>query len=299
MGVIRRRVRREDREAGGVTDENPIVEGGQLRQELIDAARKRLITEGLTVLDVAEWAEAEAARAGVGPLARRVEADGFDPMSEPFWSIPMTLAWIMQRNESVVREMWDLYRSEFDDWVYQEADPRLIRQRPPAGEIDLIALSPVADPLPFEKAVTALKRALLEGEIDATAVDVRGKRDSLNATQWIDLDLSDSDRGYVLKNRYTGQVFRDARLKRGRAIAMWPDASFHESTSVRRPVRGADLDRCARAYLNTEHPTQGAFWSYAKEEFPYNQVTKRGANMALENAGFRPLPGRPKKNKTE
>lgn len=43
-------------------------------------------------------AEAEAARLGLPPLASSPDPKQCDPMVEAWWTIPMTIAWIMWRN---------------------------------------------------------------------------------------------------------------------------------------------------------------------------------------------------------
>lgn len=62
-------------------------------------------------------AEAEAVRLGLGPFARRPDPADFDPVNEAWWSLPMTIAWILWRSRDQVREYWDEYRIECIDWI--------------------------------------------------------------------------------------------------------------------------------------------------------------------------------------
>ena len=40
-------------------------------------------------------------------------------MQEPFWSLPMALAWIICRDAEAVRSQWDSYRKECWDWQHK------------------------------------------------------------------------------------------------------------------------------------------------------------------------------------
>jgi hypothetical protein len=42
-------------------------------------------------------AESEAKRQGLGKLASEPDPNDYDPMREPFWTLPMTVAWIAYR----------------------------------------------------------------------------------------------------------------------------------------------------------------------------------------------------------
>jgi hypothetical protein len=60
------------------------------RDDLIDDVRKGRLTP--------EQAEAEAARLSIGELARQPDRRAFKPMGEPFWTLPMAVAWIAWRS---------------------------------------------------------------------------------------------------------------------------------------------------------------------------------------------------------
>jgi hypothetical protein len=62
-------------------------------------------------------AEAEVGRLGLPPLIPVVNPEDWDPRSEVFWTLPMTLAWIMTRDWGAVRDMWPLYREKHLTWL--------------------------------------------------------------------------------------------------------------------------------------------------------------------------------------
>jgi hypothetical protein len=78
------------------------------RDDILDRASRGEITP--------EQAEEEALRLGVGPLARRPDSDAFDPMKEPWWTLPMAAAWVIWRTPAAVRRVWQAYRSEVREW---------------------------------------------------------------------------------------------------------------------------------------------------------------------------------------
>jgi hypothetical protein len=82
------------------------------RDELIENVKHGLMTP--------EAAEAEAARLGLARLASEPDGNAFDPMSETWWSLPMTVAWIAWRTPEKVRAYWDKYRRECWDWHYRD-----------------------------------------------------------------------------------------------------------------------------------------------------------------------------------
>jgi hypothetical protein len=63
-----------------------------------------------------EQAEAWARDNGHPPFASSPDPALFDPMTEPFWTMAMTAAWIMWRTPEAVRENWNAYRSECSVW---------------------------------------------------------------------------------------------------------------------------------------------------------------------------------------
>src|SRR5271163_1079121 len=44
------------------------------------------------------------------------DSDAFDPMKEPWWTLPMAAAWVIWRTPAAVRRVWQVYRSEVREW---------------------------------------------------------------------------------------------------------------------------------------------------------------------------------------
>src|SRR5450432_3463341 len=75
---------------------------------LIDRVRRGQMTP--------EQAEAEAAQQGFGPIATKPARIHFDPNKMPWWSLPMTLAWIAWRTADQVQENCAEYRENWLEW---------------------------------------------------------------------------------------------------------------------------------------------------------------------------------------
>jgi hypothetical protein len=64
-----------------------------------------------------EQAEAEARAAGFGTLERHPNPADYDPIREPFWTLPMTLAWIIYRSADPVARLMDSFQAETRIWL--------------------------------------------------------------------------------------------------------------------------------------------------------------------------------------
>ena len=144
-------------------------------------------------------AESEAKRLGLGPFASEPDPNDYSPMREPFWTLPMTVAWIAYRTEDAVRNWWDEYRKEcfwyFQEWrvgpdgpVYQG---HFLKRRSNATLVRLQmadAKRDVAHPMSVAEAIDVLWQALRSGDLDASGIDEdTGQRVPIPAQQWHDL----------------------------------------------------------------------------------------------------------------
>jgi len=73
------------------------------RQSILERFRRDEITR--------EEADAEARACGFASLEARPDPSEFDPLAEPFWTVPMALAWIIYGSADSVRELMESYRA--------------------------------------------------------------------------------------------------------------------------------------------------------------------------------------------
>jgi hypothetical protein len=80
-----------------------------LREELISRAKLGEITP--------ESAESEAMLFDCGPLKLSPESLDFDPQTEAQWTLLMALVWIIERDLTAVRAVWNRARRNATEWI--------------------------------------------------------------------------------------------------------------------------------------------------------------------------------------
>jgi hypothetical protein len=169
-------------------------------------------------------AERRATELGLTPLISSPNQNDFDPIAEPFWSIPMALAWIMTRDANSVREMWDRWRAEKEFWSWSRwqvpggpiYEGYLIKVDGPVGLISLSVASAFWQTegrvfISRNGATAELLKALQAGTIGATGIPTEGAhRTPISAYHWRDLDLYEEKHRIVVRtNRGLGTGYDD------------------------------------------------------------------------------------------
>jgi hypothetical protein len=214
-----------------------------VRDDIIDKVRRGEMTPA--------QAEAEAVRLDVKPFAIVPEPARFDPFREPWWTLPMAVAWIAWRSTDRVREFWDPYRSECWDWQLREwrngSDGpvyagHFLEQRRPAT-LSLLSfverhdssqgLLP-AGAISINDAKAKLWEALSEHALEATGISTdTGERTSIPACGWRNLrDLEERGRD-ALRVRdasgvWTDRGYNDVALRRQNIMAIWQPHRLEE-----------------------------------------------------------------------
>ena len=266
----------------------PEARASKLRAHIVRRVRFGELTK--------EQGEAEAMRAGIGPLAREPDKSRFDPMPEVWWSLAMTLAWIVWRRAEPVRFAWDDYRQEFWRWAGQfslkesadsgSPDEALL----PADyttRIDLVPLSPVsalqvarwadrASPksrpvIDGRRALKDLLDRLQEGKLVAAGIPPEGKgRVEILDAVWIDLTFKThqswpADAVGALKD--DAPRYRSVRVRRAAVMALWPTFD-PEAASVRTGAPGRPTTKhlmIEEAKLRLNNGWRGSLKELSKE----------------------------------
>lgn len=232
-----------------------------------------------------EEAEAEAQKAGVGPLATDPSPDQFDPMKEPYWTLAMALAWIIWKEPNKVRSYWNDYRREC--WVWREREHRV----PPDGQVQrgshleqekLVSLHDVwkreaaVSERGDETASTALAefwKALETGALRASGIRY-GKelRHEIPPFEWIDLssvDYAEGRQEAVFSN--TGALrFEAVRVARTDVEAIWPAPP--SSAKAAKDCKAFLIEKM-KASPTKRTLTNKQLWNEARAEFP--RLSKR------------------------
>ena len=251
-------------------------------------------------------AEAEARKAGVGPLATEGPVADFDPRAEIFWTLAMALAWGIWRDRTKVREYWNDYRRQC--WVWMPPDSQLQKgwslHRPRYVSLHDVwhdasgsgEAKPRATQMQDE-----LWKALSSGQITATGIPAgQEARLSVPAYEWIDLSPLDWIPGHeegIFSHSGDAVRYESVRVARKDIIALWPAPS---------PKAKAESD--CRAFLVEKFSASPTFrqqsrrelWEEASKNFP--GLSARQFNRAREQAIYKTKahawsgPGAPRKS---
>ena len=148
--------------------------------------------------------ENELKAKGLQPLAMTPDPDQYDPMAEVWWTLAMSLAWIIFRTPHAVRQAWWAYRGEFRIW----SDPREIEfMRDGHREICMgyellrsydLSVGEISGQYFYhrvnekavmagEDALSSLWRNLESGQVVAEGVRDGKARSPIRDAEWIDL----------------------------------------------------------------------------------------------------------------
>jgi hypothetical protein len=169
-------------------------------------------------------AEAEAKRLGLGPLARKPkESSSFDPMNEPWWTLPMALAWIVWRRPQQVLRCWDKYRLKCWAWRWALGRHRLVQDRPATLRLLLRAersaealkgpgTKIIKSVMSVRSAKAELWRALQDGTLQATGINFdTGRRVRIPDLEWHDLEcIEEEGRDIVRARNITARLIKRA-----------------------------------------------------------------------------------------
>ncbi len=196
-------------------------------------------------------ADAELSKLGLDPFEHTPDPATFDPMQEAYWSVVMTLAWIVWRAPEPVREVWDAYRAETVRWVAHDrtapcecgSGPRVNRieyvlENP--GQAEVIHLSLMqrqygGGQCSPDEAGRLLLQELRAGRITAEGRDTSTlTRHSITSQEWRnDMYFREMDHGpsRVRAESRTGGGARydDVLIERADVVRIWaPDGSQSE-----------------------------------------------------------------------
>jgi hypothetical protein len=198
----------------------------------VQALLKRISEGAITPQEAEQQALAE----GLGPLLIQPDPAKFDPLREPFWTIIMTLVWIMVRSPDEVREVWDAFRCGHMDWHHHDENGQWsLRQRRP---VDLKRLKlfynlqpafdqQVAFKMSVDEALRLLRRELQSGTIEATGIFVGSmRRERIAPVLWCDLKaFSHREQDYVTTEpggNWGGTQFEQMLFPSAAVLAIWP-----------------------------------------------------------------------------
>jgi hypothetical protein len=188
-------------------------------------------------------AEAKLKELGFPPLALQPDPADYDPIEQVWWSLPMTVAWIVWRASIEVCEAWDTFRKQGSFWEHARwrigVDGPVhegwhLKPRPPAS-LSLLALKETyersegtfpGDAISISDAKASLWKALEAGALQAT-----GKRNAAEPSgpipehEWQNLiDVEEGGRDVVRyreRHGLSNRGYEEVKLRRQNVVAIW------------------------------------------------------------------------------
>jgi hypothetical protein len=153
-------------------------------------------------------AEAEASRLGLEPFATAPDPMTCDPRADPWWTLPMTVAWIASREARDVLKTYDRYLVQSWHWIFREwrngpegpiLKGHFLEQPNRATLPRLLLLENIrraSDALPegsieIREAESLLWKALQGSQLQASGIPIGGsQRKLIPDFEWLDLSQS-------------------------------------------------------------------------------------------------------------
>lgn len=144
------------------------VANGLIRETLLDQVRRGTATP--------RQAELAALSAGIDLLGNgSTSGQNLDPMTEPWWTFAMTIAWIAWRTPDAVRDNWEQYTLSRLRWVQVPHNALMRRQPEPVG----YELQECRLPSAFNLMALEAFDGLGDADTDAMSKTIRESREDL------------------------------------------------------------------------------------------------------------------------
>jgi hypothetical protein len=159
------------------------------------------------------------------------DPSSLDPMTEPWWTLPMAISWIIWRTPDEVRTQWRKYDEEFRDL---NRLPDGTRSRTGLRSLYDIIISTFDDALPATFIVDGaaarddLWRRLQDGELIANGIPVGSEtRRFITKMEWLDLDSFDPNVGWPVDAIGRGHKhilrFNSVAVPSNDVVRIWSD----------------------------------------------------------------------------
>src|SRR5262249_22556593 len=188
-------------------------------------------------------AEAKLKELGLPPLAPQPNPADYNPMGQVWWTLPMTVAWIVWRTSDEVCEAWDTFRKKGSMWEHRPWQLGFdgpfhegwhLKPRPPAS-LSLLALTEIyersAGTFPDDAISISDAKASLWQALEAGALQATGKRCAAEPPtpipehEWQNLVDFEEDGRDVVRHRERHGVSRrgyeEIVLRRQNVMAIW------------------------------------------------------------------------------
>ena len=229
-------------------------------------------------IDVVEG-ERIAAAQGLEPLEGNPNPGDYDPFTEPYWTIPMTCAWIIWREKAAVTEHWWKFRKRVSYFLYRDSPKGGWREHKQSDPSTLITLSLSTTwkqahdsrNMPALSVVDAMNEIAREvgfGRLQATGIhSLQAMRVAIPTFEWQSLKYEESHGKDILRMTSNDRHFyEEVSFPSSAVLELWPP------TAGRRPSGDLSLNRASFEDLDWPLPS-AATWITLKEPADANDLT--------------------------
>ena len=262
-------------------------------------------------------AESEAKRLGLDTLASEPDPNDYDPMREPFWTLPMAVAWIAYRTQDAVRNWWEEYRKQFSIWIFRKwrvgpdgpvYEGHFLEERPRATLVRLQMLDAKRDDTDLmsgAEAINELWLATQSGSLEATGIDQEtGRRVPIPAEHWHDLTWFEENGRDVIgaepkRSRNTAR-YDDVIVPAKAVRERWPVGSTSQFAlpELMKPEGAGYMPLyCAAQWIATGgglisfDPCDESVWKPAYEQLLARIASEEIKVIGIRNGERQPIPG--------
>jgi hypothetical protein len=262
-------------------------------------------------------AESEATRVGLRSLASEPDPNTYDPMREPFWTLPMAVAWIACRTQDAVRNWWDEYRKECWDWHFREwrvgpdgpvHQGHFLERRLKATLVLLKMTGVWPDQtglISVAEAIDALWLVFQSGGLEVTGINEdTGRRVPIPAEQWHDLTWFEEKGRDVIHAKpgpgHNTARYSDVIVPAGAVCAQWPARLMPTLTlpELMKPEDGGYMPLyCAAHWIATQggsgsfDPASESVWKPVYEQLLARIASEEIKVVGTRNGERQPVPG--------
>jgi hypothetical protein len=262
-------------------------------------------------------AESEAKRLGLRSLASEPDPNDYDPMREPFWTLPMAVAWIAYRTQNAVRNWWDEYRKECWDWHFREwrvgpdgpVHQGHFLEQPLKATLVLLKMTGVwpdqTGLISVAEAIDALWLVLQSGGLEVTGINEdTGRRVPIPAEQWHDLTWFEEKGRDVIHAKpgagHNTAHYSDVIVPAGAVCAQWPARLMPTLTlpELMKPEDGGYMPLyCAAHWIATQggsvgfDPASESVWKPVYEQLLARIASEEIKVVGTRNGERQPVPG--------
>jgi hypothetical protein len=189
------------------------------------------------------------AAAGFEPLYAAPDLDEFHPENEPYWTLAMTVAWMVWHTIEAVTNVWEPFVSKCRYWGESsgpgQLKPGFVLEQSKPRSLNWLRLSEAAEEMSgddsasmtVKEARETLWRTLQDPSAGLSATAIKcGNRIEIPSIEWQDLELQIQGQSHAerdtLGTRHQCHIYEQATLPRVKVQALWGESTISNAENA-------------------------------------------------------------------